>query len=71
MQYTLKMAKCSRLLNKHNIVTQHMRGSQLISSHKQNMNKLLPQKEEFQTRHIGPREHEQIEMLKLIGFKVI
>lgn len=72
MQYTLKMARCSRLLNKHNIVAQHMRGLQLSSlQNKQNMNKLLPQKEEFQARHIGPREHEQIEMLKLIGFKVI
>lgn len=71
MPYTLKMAKCSRLLNKHNIVTRHVRGLQLSSSRKQNMSKLLPQKEEFQTRHIGPREREQIEMLKLIGFKVI
>lgn len=71
MQYTLKMAKCSRFLNKYNIVAQHMRGLQLSSSQKQNMSKLLPQKEEFQARHIGPREHEQIEMLRLIGFKVI
>lgn len=70
MQYTLKMVKCSRLFNKHNIVTQYMRGLHL-SSHRQNMSKLLPQKEEFQTRHVGPREHEQIEMLRLIGFKVL
>lgn len=71
MQYTLKMAKCSRLFNKHNIVTQYIRGLQLSSSHRQNMSKLFPQKEEFQTRHIGPREHEQIKMLRLIGFKVL
>lgn len=71
MQYTLKMAKCSRLFNKYNIVTQYMRGLQLSSLHRQNMSKLLSQKEEFQTRHIGPREHEQIEMLRLIGFKVL
>lgn len=25
---------------------------------------------EFQSRHIGPRDHEQLEMLKTIGFKV-
>lgn len=71
MQYTLKMAECSRLLNKHNIVTRHIRSLQLSSSHRQNISKLFLQKEEFQARHIGPREHEQIEMLRLIGFKVI
>ena len=71
MQYTLKMTKCSKFLNKYNIVTQHKRSLQLSSSQRQNMSKLLPQKEESQARHIGPREHEQIEMLRLIGFKVI
>jgi len=70
MQYILKITKCSKFLNKYNIVAQHKRSLQL-SSQRQNMKKLLPQKEEFQARHIGPREHEQIEMLRLIGFKVI
>ncbi|KYM81421.1 Glycine dehydrogenase [decarboxylating], mitochondrial [Atta colombica] len=68
MQYTLKITKCSKFLNKYNIVAQHKRSLQL-SLQRQNMKKLLPQKEEFQARHIGPREHEQIEMLRLIGFK--
>ncbi|EFN88530.1 Glycine dehydrogenase [decarboxylating], mitochondrial [Harpegnathos saltator] len=30
---------------------------------------MLPQKEEFQVRHIGPREHEQLKMLRTIGYK--
>lgn len=70
MQYTLKMARCSRLLNKHNIVSQHVRGLRLNNSQRQSLQRLLPQKEEFQTRHIGPREWEQTEMLRTVGFKV-
>lgn len=50
-------------------MTQHAHGLRLNNLRK-NLDKLLPQKEEFQARHIGPREHEQMEMLKLIGFKV-
>lgn len=69
MQHTLKVARYTRLFNKHNIVAQHARGLRL-SNLRKNVDKLLPQKEEFQARHIGPREHEQIEMLRLIGFKV-
>lgn len=67
MQHTLKVAHCTKLLNKHNIVAQHVRG---LSNLRMNIDKLLSQKEEFQARHIGPREHEQMEMLRLIGFKV-
>lgn len=67
----LKIARCSRLLNQYDTVVQHMRGLQLSSLQRQNLERLLPQREEFQARHIGPREHEQIEMLKLIGYKVI
>lgn len=70
MQHTLKVARYSTLLNKHNVMAQHAPGLQLSNLHK-NLDKLLPQKEEFQARHIGPREHEQMEMLRLIGFKVI
>lgn len=57
-----------KLLNKRNIVTQRAHGFRL-SNLRKNLAKLLPQKEEFQARHIGPREHEQKEMLRLIGFK--
>ncbi|XP_050454391.1 glycine dehydrogenase (decarboxylating), mitochondrial isoform X1 [Cataglyphis hispanica] len=68
MQHTLKVTRYSTLLNKHNVMAQHVPGLQLSNLQK-NLDKLLPQKEEFQARHIGPREHEQIEMLRLIGFK--
>lgn len=40
-----------------------------MSNLRKNIDKLLPQREEFQARHIGPREHEQMEMLRSIGFK--
>lgn len=71
MQYTLKMARCGRLLNKHNIVVRRARiVSRSSSSYRHNLEGLLPQKDEFQVRHIGPREHEQTQMLKTIGFKV-
>lgn len=69
MQHTLKMARCCRLLNKCNIVARYTRGLHSSTSYRQNLEGLLPQKEEFQTRHIGPREHEQIKMLGTIGFK--
>jgi len=69
--HTLNMARCSKLLNKHNIIVRYVRGLQLNNLQKQNLEKLLPRQEEFQTRHIGPREYEQIEMLQTIGFKVI
>lgn len=69
MQHTLKMGRYLKLLNKRNIVTQCAHELRL-SNLRKNLDKLLPQKEEFQIRHIGPREHEQMEMLRLIGFKV-
>lgn len=65
------MAKCCKLLNKHNIATRYARGLQSSTSQKKKLEGLLPQKEEFQDRHIGPREHEQIKMLRTIGYQVI
>lgn len=35
-----------------------------------NFQKLFPDKNEFQSRHIGPRDFDQLEMLKTIGFNV-
>jgi hypothetical protein len=34
------------------------------------LDKLFPRREEFPARHIGPREHEQTQMLELLGFRV-
>ncbi|XP_076303352.1 glycine dehydrogenase (decarboxylating), mitochondrial [Lasioglossum baleicum] len=64
----LEVAKRSYLLRKCKL-TQHTRG--LVSSNvkAENIEKLLPQKDEFELRHIGPREKEQLDMLKTIGFK--
>ena len=36
----------------------------------QKLEKLFPRREEFPSRHIGPRENEQTEMLELLGFRV-
>lgn len=69
MQHILKIGRYLELLSKRNIVTQRAHGLRL-SNLRKNLDKLLPQKKEFQARHIGPRQHEQMEMLRLIGFKV-
>jgi hypothetical protein len=36
----------------------------------QHLAKLFPRREEFPARHIGPRDHEQTQMLELLGFRV-
>lgn len=36
----------------------------------QRLAKLFPKREEFPARHIGPRDHEQTQMLELLGFRV-
>jgi hypothetical protein len=36
----------------------------------QHLAKLFPRCEEFPARHIGPRDHEQTQMLELLGFRV-
>ncbi|XP_017787449.1 PREDICTED: glycine dehydrogenase (decarboxylating), mitochondrial [Habropoda laboriosa] len=64
----LKLTQCSRLLNK-NSVLRHARGLTLSNFRNGNLEKLFPKKDEFQTRHIGPRKHEQLEMLKTLGFE--
>ncbi|XP_076757036.1 glycine dehydrogenase (decarboxylating), mitochondrial [Xylocopa sonorina] len=67
MLHILRLAKCKRLLNKHSVLP-HVRELTLKNFDREKL-KLFPQNEEFQVRHIGPREHEQLEMLKTIGFK--
>ena len=32
--------------------------------------KIFKKQDDFQARHIGPREHEQTQMLELLGFRV-
>nr|XP_033185291.1 glycine dehydrogenase (decarboxylating), mitochondrial [Bombus vancouverensis nearcticus] len=68
MSYLFKLAKCTRLLNKRN-AHRHAHGLTLNNLQKENVGELLLQKDEFQIRHIGPRQYEQLEMLETIGFK--
>ncbi|XP_024226443.1 glycine dehydrogenase (decarboxylating), mitochondrial isoform X2 [Bombus impatiens] len=69
MSYLFKLAKCTRLLNKRNAHRLHAHGLTLNNLQKENVGELLLQKDEFQIRHIGPRQYEQLEMLETIGFK--
>lgn len=68
MSYLFELAKCTRLLNKRSVY-RHAHGLTLNNLQKENVSELLLQKDEFQIRHIGPRQYEQLEMLKTIGFK--
>lgn len=43
---------------------------QFTSSTVSNLDRLLPSKGEFEHRHIGPRESDQIAMLDFLGYKV-
>lgn len=70
MLYVSKMARCCRL-HKYSTITRCTRGLQSSTSQKKKLEGLLSQKEEFQDRHIGPREREQIKMLRTIGYQVI
>lgn len=71
MQSTLRLARCSRLLLEREGVKKHSRGLRLAVARFDKFQEVFPLREEFQARHIGPREHEQTEMLKLLGIKVI
>ncbi|XP_033337862.2 glycine dehydrogenase (decarboxylating), mitochondrial [Megalopta genalis] len=64
----LEIAKCSTLLGKRKMI-QQTRGLVLNHVRSENIDELLPRKDEFQHRHIGPRKEEQLRMLETIGFK--
>ncbi|PSN55121.1 hypothetical protein C0J52_01903 [Blattella germanica] len=42
-----------------------------VEEESQKLQQLFPKREEFPSRHIGPREHEQTEMLELLGFRTL
>lgn len=65
--YIFKLRKCT-MLNKYNIF-RFTHGLTLNNIRKEKVNEIFPQKHEFQIRHIGPRQYEQLEMLKTIGYK--
>lgn len=68
MHCTLRVTRCSKRLCKHNKIPLHVH--KYNSTATTNIERLLPQKDEFQNRHIGPREYELTQMLQTIGFKV-
>ncbi|XP_011308791.1 glycine dehydrogenase (decarboxylating), mitochondrial [Fopius arisanus] len=72
MQSTLRLSRCTRLLS---IQKNSKQLSKSLATppvgHQRCMKyeELLPEKDEFQSRHIGPRDCDQLEMLKAIGFQ--
>ncbi|XP_046617815.1 glycine dehydrogenase (decarboxylating), mitochondrial isoform X1 [Neodiprion virginianus] len=69
MQSIIKVSTCSGLLHTQKYTIKYARALVSNSINLSNFEKLFPKREEFQVRHIGPREHEQFEMLETIGFK--
>ncbi|XP_076631388.1 glycine dehydrogenase (decarboxylating), mitochondrial [Colletes latitarsis] len=67
MLHILEMMKSSKLLIKHGVI-QYARRLTISNTRTGSIEKLFPQKDEFQVRHIGPREEDQLEMLKTIGY---
>lgn len=70
MQCVFKASSCSRLLLVQKFSTKHARILAVAEKRTASLEKLFPKREEFQSRHIGPRDHEQLQMLQTIGFKV-
>lgn len=71
MLHIFKLTKYTRLLNTHTRFC-HAYGLLLTNLQKEKVGELFPESEdEFPIRHIGPRQHEQLEMLETIGFKVV
>ncbi|XP_035740345.1 glycine dehydrogenase (decarboxylating), mitochondrial-like [Vespa mandarinia] len=67
MHSTLRVTQYSKRLCKDNKISLHI--NKYNSTKTINIERLLPQKDEFQNRHIGPREYELTQMLQTIGFK--
>ncbi|XP_012257919.2 glycine dehydrogenase (decarboxylating), mitochondrial [Athalia rosae] len=69
MQCVMRVSTCSQLLHAQKSAGKHARTLVISSARFSNLEKLFPKREEFQVRHIGPRKHEQLQMLETIGFK--
>ncbi|KAG8233461.1 hypothetical protein J437_LFUL013747 [Ladona fulva] len=67
-----RVGSCTIALNGLRALRNITKRSCSIVSQKQNdIEKLFPKREEFQSRHIGPREQDQTEMLDSLGFKTL
>ncbi|XP_066601084.1 glycine dehydrogenase (decarboxylating), mitochondrial [Prorops nasuta] len=64
-----KLLKCSKIVSQNNGLPQHIRCLTVSAIRRSNLEQIISRRDEFQTRHIGPREHEQAEMLKTVGFQ--
>ncbi|XP_011501369.1 PREDICTED: glycine dehydrogenase (decarboxylating), mitochondrial [Ceratosolen solmsi marchali] len=69
MQSTLTVSQCSRLFFIQHGVKKYARGFRMSAARCSKLQDIFLSREEFETRHIGPREHEQAEMLKVLGIK--
>ncbi|KAH0550148.1 glycine dehydrogenase (decarboxylating), mitochondrial [Cotesia glomerata] len=67
MHCTLKFSRCAKFLQTQDNLMRYVRGA-AVGTQALKFDKLFRERE-FQSRHIGPRDHEQLEMLKTIGFK--
>ncbi|KAK0167223.1 hypothetical protein PV327_004652 [Microctonus hyperodae] len=68
MQCALRLSRCTRLIQIHRGIKHDVRRQIIIDQGQSTkFDKLFPERD-FQSRHIGPRDHEQLEMLKTIGF---
>ncbi|XP_043268049.1 glycine dehydrogenase (decarboxylating), mitochondrial [Venturia canescens] len=69
MYCTPRVSRCAKLLRMRSGAKNHVRFLSLNNSSYSKFENLFPYREEFQSRHIGPRDHEQQEMLEFVGFK--
>ncbi|KAJ9591620.1 hypothetical protein L9F63_001834 [Diploptera punctata] len=60
-----------RLTRKHHGCLYSNMVANKTADESQKMEKLFPRHEEFPSRHIGPRDKEQTEMLELLGFRTL
>lgn len=71
MHFTLRLSGCRSVLRVQENIKIQSRGFKLNYVRASRFEKLFPPREEFETRHIGPRIRHQDEMLNLLGFKAI
>lgn len=69
MHFTLRLSGCRSVLRVQENIKIQSRGFKLNYVRASRFEKLFPPREEFETRHIGPRIRHQDEMLNLLGFK--
>ena len=59
---------CRRSMLQQDQISRSLFSASALSSSK--LDKLLPQVEDFPSRHIGPRRHDAKDMLRILGYNV-